>query len=91
MRGTERVRRPHGGGRGVVRRAVVLVKEMGGECLNSGCVPSKALIAAARRAHGASGASGLDAFGITASPPQIDFARVHDHVQRVIAAIAPNI
>ena len=71
---------------------VVLIEKgkMGGECLNSGCVPSKALIAAARRAHGASGVSGLDAFGITASPPQIDFARVHDHVQRVIAAIAPN-
>lgn len=71
---------------------VVLIEQgkMGGECLNAGCVPSKALIAAARRAHGASGASGLDAFGITTSPPQIDFSRVHDHVQRVIAAIAPN-
>lgn len=68
---------------------VVLVEQgkMGGECLNAGCVPSKALIAAARRAHGA---TGLDAFGIAASPPQIDFARVHDHVQSVIAAIAPN-
>jgi pyruvate/2-oxoglutarate dehydrogenase complex dihydrolipoamide dehydrogenase (E3) component len=50
-------------------------------------VPSKALIAAARRAHAI---SGTDAFGITAAAPQIDFARVHDHVQRVIAAIAPN-
>ncbi len=71
---------------------VVLIEQgkMGGECLNSGCVPSKALIAAARRAHGVSSVSGLEAFGITASPPQIDFARVHDHVQRVIAAIAPN-
>jgi pyruvate/2-oxoglutarate dehydrogenase complex dihydrolipoamide dehydrogenase (E3) component len=68
---------------------VVLIEKgrMGGECLNTGCVPSKALIAAARRAHRA---SGLDAFGITTSPPQIDFARVHDHVRRVIAAIAPN-
>ena len=56
---------------------VVLIEKgrMGGECLNSGCVPSKALIAAARRAHGV---TGLDAFGITASAPQIDFARVHD-------------
>ncbi|MBX9775265.1 MAG: FAD-dependent oxidoreductase [Xanthobacteraceae bacterium] len=68
---------------------VVLIEQgrMGGECLNSGCVPSKALIAAARRVHGA---TGLDAFGITTSPPQIDFARVHEHVHRVIAAIAPN-
>ena len=38
---------------------VVLVEKgkMGGECLNSGCVPSKALIAAARRAHGVAPAS----------------------------------
>ena len=68
---------------------VVLIEQgkMGGECLNAGCVPSKALIAAARRAYGA---SGLDAFGIVTSPPQIDFSGVHRHVQRVIAAIAPN-
>jgi pyruvate/2-oxoglutarate dehydrogenase complex dihydrolipoamide dehydrogenase (E3) component len=68
---------------------VVLIEKgrMGGECLNTGCVPSKALIAAARRVHGL---TGLDAFGIAAAPPQVDFARVHDHVQQVIAAIAPN-
>jgi pyruvate/2-oxoglutarate dehydrogenase complex dihydrolipoamide dehydrogenase (E3) component len=68
---------------------VVLVERgrMGGECLNTGCVPSKALIAAARRAHGV---TGLEAFGITSAAPQIDFARVHEHVHRVIAAIAPN-
>ncbi len=68
---------------------VVLVEKgkMGGECLNVGCVPSKALIAAARRAHAF---SGVDAFGIAAASPQIDFARVHDHVKSVIAAIAPN-
>src|SRR5262249_55527663 len=68
---------------------VVLIEQgkMGGECLNAGCVPSKALIAAARRAHGA---TALEAFGITTSPPQIDFAGVHRHVQRVIAAIAPT-
>ena len=68
---------------------VVLIEKgkMGGECLNSGCVPSKALIAAAKHVHGF---TGLDAFGIAASAPQVDFARVHDHIRRVIAAIAPN-
>jgi pyruvate/2-oxoglutarate dehydrogenase complex dihydrolipoamide dehydrogenase (E3) component len=68
---------------------VVLIEKakMGGDCLNVGCVPSKALIAAARRAHAF---SGVDAFGIAAASPQIDFARVHDHVKSVIAAIAPN-
>ena len=60
--------------------------EMGGDCLNVGCVPSKSLIAAAERAHAAR-ASG--AFGITAEP-QIDFPRVMEHVQEVIARIAPH-
>lgn len=60
---------------------------MGGDCLNYGCVPSKALIAAA--AHAQSVRSGT-AFGIRADEPQIDFAAVMAHVHEVIAAIAPN-
>ena len=69
--------------------SVVLVEKdrLGGECLYTGCVPSKALIAAAKRAHGIAGA---EAFGIAAGPVRIDFAKVHRHVQDVIAAIAPN-
>ena len=68
---------------------VVLVEKarMGGDCLNYGCVPSKALIAAAKHAHGFSGAQ---AFGIAAAAPRIDFAAVQDHVQGVIRAIAPH-
>src|ERR1043166_5245723 len=68
---------------------VVLVEKgkMGGDCLNYGCVPSKALLAAARHA---SEAKNVTPFGLTLPRPQIDFARVNAHVQRVIAAIAPN-
>ncbi len=68
---------------------VVLVEKgkMGGDCLNYGCVPSKALIAAA---HAAEAVRRAPRFGIDAGPPTIDFARVHDHVHGVIAAIAPN-
>ncbi len=68
---------------------VVLIERarMGGDCLNFGCVPSKALIAAARAAQAQrSGA----AFGIAPVEPSIDFAKVMDHVHGVIAAIAPN-
>jgi pyruvate/2-oxoglutarate dehydrogenase complex dihydrolipoamide dehydrogenase (E3) component len=61
--------------------------EMGGDCLNSGCVPSKALLAAAKQAHAMRTAS---RFGITAVEPDIDYAAVMAHVQRAIAAIAPN-
>ncbi|QCI63938.1 dihydrolipoyl dehydrogenase family protein [Phreatobacter stygius] len=68
---------------------VVLVEKdrMGGDCLNAGCVPSKALIAAARRAHDIRQASG---FGIRAGEPAIDFAQVMRHVRDAIATIAPN-
>ena len=68
---------------------VVLVEKgrMGGDCLNVGCVPSKSLIAAARRARTIVDAN---AFGVVAGQADIDFAGVHAHVHRVIAAIAPN-
>lgn len=68
---------------------VVLVERhlMGGDCLNVGCVPSKALIAAAHRAHDIRNAA---PFGLVAPSPQVRFARVHEHVRRVIEAIAPT-
>ncbi len=60
--------------------------KMGGDCLNTGCVPSKALLAAAKRAALAHSAG---AFGVHTTV-DVNFAKVHEHVQRVIAAIAPN-
>jgi pyruvate/2-oxoglutarate dehydrogenase complex dihydrolipoamide dehydrogenase (E3) component len=59
---------------------------MGGDRLNAGCVPSKALLAAAKRAHAVETGA---AFGVTAHA-KADFAKVREHVQGVIAAIAPN-
>jgi len=68
---------------------VVLLERgrMGGDCLNYGCVPSKALIAAAHAAHAVRTAG---RFGVRASEPAIDFQAVHDHVHGVIAEIAPH-
>ena len=68
---------------------VVLVEQdaMGGECLNSGCVPSKALIAAAARAHVARTPARM---GVTLSAPRIDVAGVRAHIDAAIAAIAPH-
>jgi pyruvate/2-oxoglutarate dehydrogenase complex dihydrolipoamide dehydrogenase (E3) component len=60
---------------------------MGGDCLNYGCVPSKALIASAKRAEALRRAG---PFGMAAAEPVVDFAKVNDHVKGVIAAIAPN-
>ena len=69
--------------------AVVLVErgKMGGDCLNSGCVPSKALIAAASRAHAVRDAG---RFGIGAGEPRTKFSAVMAHVRETIAAIEPN-
>lgn len=61
--------------------------EMGGDCLNFGCVPSKSMIAAAAVAQTMREA---EPFGIRRQEPDIDFGRVQDHVRDVVAAIAPH-
>ena len=68
---------------------VVLIErdKMGGDCLNYGCVPSKALIAAGHTAHIMRHS---DRFGIDSVTPAVDYAKVRDHVRGVIAAIEPN-
>lgn len=59
----------------------------GGDCLNYGCVPSKALIRASRAAYAITEAR---EFGVEASPPTIEFADVMRRVRRVRAEIAPH-
>ena len=60
--------------------------KMGGDCLNFGCVPSKALIASGKAAYGQSHSS---AFGVADVQAQVDYAAVKDHVHDVIAQIEP--
>lgn len=69
------------------RTVLIERDEMGGDCLNTGCVPSKALLAAAKQAYRMGTG---EPFGIAPVKPKVDFAKVHDHVHSVIAAIAPN-
>jgi len=71
-----------------VRAKVTLIEkgEMGGDCLNTGCVPSKALIRSARAAHEMRTAA---AYGVTPEEPEIRFAEVIERVHRIIAEIAP--
>lgn len=68
---------------------VVLIEggRMGGDCLNYGCVPSKALIAAGKRAQAMRNPR---AFGITPVEPVVDYAAAMDHVRRAIATIEPH-
>ncbi|MSP66674.1 MAG: dihydrolipoamide dehydrogenase [Alphaproteobacteria bacterium] len=68
---------------------VVLIEaaRMGGDCLNYGCVPSKAMLAAAHRAHAQESAA---PFGLDGGPPRVRFGGVQDHVQEVIQSITPH-
>jgi len=67
---------------------VVLLEghKMGGDCLNYGCVPSKALIASGKVAYGQTHSS---EYGVANAAPQVDYAAAKDHVQQVIAQIEP--
>lgn len=77
------------GGAAMFGLKVALIEQgaMGGECLNTGCVPSKALIAAAARAQAGRAGARL---GVTLSGMDVDFAGVRAHVDAAIAAIAPH-
>ena len=72
-----------------VKAKVTLVEShaMGGDCLNTGCVPSKALLASAKRAAEFRTAEKL---GIAAQDPQVDFPAVMARVRSVIATIEPH-
>ncbi len=69
------------------RVVLIEAQRMGGDCLNTGCVPSKAMLAAG---HVASTMRGAGRFGIDPVEPAVRFAAVQDHVHGVIAAIAPH-
>ncbi|MEE9329751.1 MAG: FAD-dependent oxidoreductase [Parvularculaceae bacterium] len=69
-------------------KKVVLIEagEMGGDCLNYGCIPSKAILAAGKTAQIMREA---DKYGVASVEPQVNFAAVHEHIHGVIDAIAP--
>jgi len=69
--------------------SVVLVEKdkMGGDCLNYGCVPSKAMLAAA---HAADAVRRAGRFGVRTTAPEIDADGVYGHIRDVIGAIEPN-
>lgn len=69
--------------------SVVLLEseKMGGDCLNTGCIPSKALLAAAKVGHVIQDGA---RYGWRVESPLVDFKTVFDHVHRVISSIAPH-
>jgi pyruvate/2-oxoglutarate dehydrogenase complex dihydrolipoamide dehydrogenase (E3) component len=69
-----------------LRVALIERDRMGGDCLNFGCVPSKALLAAA---HAAEAARRAGRFGLRLPEPDVDWGEVRAHVHGVIETIAP--
>lgn len=72
-----------------VKAKVTLIEagNMGGDCLNTGCVPSKALLRSAKLAHQMRHAAH---YGLTRTAPEFSFKRVMQRVQQVINKIAPH-
>jgi len=72
-----------------VKAKVALIEKdkMGGDCLNTGCVPSKAIIRSAKVAHSINKS---ESFGINVSGSSVDFAKVMDRVHDVIRKIEPH-
>src|SRR5215210_1769739 len=76
------------GAAGLGGRVALVERELlGGDCLNYGCVPSKALIASARVAEAVRQAG---AYGVHAGAPRVDFAEVMARVRSLRAGIAPH-
>lgn len=69
------------------RTVLIESDRMGGDCLNTGCVPSKSLLACSKVAQTIRSAA---RFGLVAQEPPVEFAAVHDYVHRVIGTIAPH-
>ncbi|PSU49500.1 pyridine nucleotide-disulfide oxidoreductase [Photobacterium frigidiphilum] len=72
-----------------VKAEVTLIErhKMGGDCLNTGCVPSKAII---RAAHTMAEISRAHEFGITTDKPQVNFEKVMSRIHNVIDKIEPH-
>jgi pyruvate/2-oxoglutarate dehydrogenase complex dihydrolipoamide dehydrogenase (E3) component len=77
------------GAAGLGAKVALIERElMGGDCLNVGCVPSKALIGAARAVAAVNSAA---QFGVDVpKPPQVEFGAVMQRMRRLRAEIAPN-
>ena len=76
------------GGAGLGARVALVERHLlGGDCLNVGCVPSKAVIASARVVASTRDAS---AFGVRVAPADVDFAAVMARMRRLRAGLAPN-
>ena len=71
--------------------AIVESRDMGGTCVNRGCVPSKALLAASGRVRELADAEHLAGFGIHAAPVRFERQKIADHANQLVATIRTNL
>ena len=71
--------------------AIVESRDMGGTCVNRGCVPSKALLAASGRVRELADTKHLSSFGIHAAPVRFERQKIADHANDLVAAIRSNL
>ena len=71
--------------------AIVESRDMGGTCVNRGCVPSKALLAAAGRVRELADAEHLRGFGIHAAPVRFERQKIADHARQLVETIRTNL
>ena len=74
-----------------LRVAIVESREMGGTCVNRGCVPSKALLAASGRVRELADADHLKGFGIHAAPVRFERQKISDHARQLVETIRTNL
>jgi len=71
--------------------AIIESRDMGGTCVNRGCVPSKALLAASGRVRELADADHLKGFGIHAAPVRFERQKIADHAAQLVATIRTNL
>ena len=71
--------------------AIIESRDMGGTCVNRGCVPSKALLAASGRVRELADADHLAGFGIHAAPVRFERQKIADHANQLVATIRGNL
>ncbi len=74
-----------------LRTAIIEGRDMGGTCVNRGCVPSKALLAASGRVRELADAEHLRGFGIHAAPVRFERQKIADHAHQLVATIRSNL
>jgi len=71
--------------------AIIESRDMGGTCVNRGCVPSKALLAASGRVRELADAEHLKGFGIHAAPVRFERQKIADHANQLVVTIRGNL